>query len=400
MINPTKFMQKVCKRMKAYNNFIFFLSLIIPIFFESFTALTAAEFQIIKPSPAQQNTMVLVIGELLPNDNKRFIAATIDIDNAIVVFSSNGGNLIAGLEIGKAIRLKDFSTYVPANTMCASACAIAWVGGTQRFMSRSAMIGFHAAYVNNQSGPAETGVGNALVGAYFNSLGLPNRAVAYMTVASPESMQWLSYDDAQKLGLNVSIFDVAPSSSGSSKTSDGTNDPGKFFPEKGVKHQRKPMMTEEAIESPTIPRQTSAPAGAGNPYSATINICRPPDPFYSEIYLSLGRNLNLTLERNTKFEVTKLPEKILMSVKSKGIAKNAEPHIQLDLNSPKTLSSYNENYLVVYFSDPDSGYVIHGSLLNRTGSLDVLEVSAQTYNDVCGWPSMQHVEYGVSHRKR
>jgi hypothetical protein len=58
--------------------------------------------------------------------------------------------LVAGIDIGKAIRLKDFETAVVSNknskTICASACALAWLGGTRRFMSATARIGFHAAY--------------------------------------------------------------------------------------------------------------------------------------------------------------------------------------------------------------------------------------------------------------
>jgi hypothetical protein len=82
---------------------------------------------------------------------------------------SDGGSVLAGIEIGEAIRLKGFQTLVVER--CASACALAWLGGTQRFMKAGAQIGFHAAYDSDSR--RESGVGNAMVGAYLNRIGLP-----------------------------------------------------------------------------------------------------------------------------------------------------------------------------------------------------------------------------------
>jgi len=50
-------------------------------------------------------------------------------------------------------------------------------------------------------------MGNAMVGAYLNSLGLPSRAIGYMTIAAPDSMQWLTAADAEKLGIDVILLD-------------------------------------------------------------------------------------------------------------------------------------------------------------------------------------------------
>ena len=79
--------------------------------------------------------------------------------------------------------------------------AIAWLGGTPRLMSAEARVGFHAAY-SSETGQ-ETGVGNTLVGAYLNKIGLPYSAVIYITQAAPNSMAWLSIADADKQGIDV-----------------------------------------------------------------------------------------------------------------------------------------------------------------------------------------------------
>jgi hypothetical protein len=70
-----------------------------------------------------------------------------------VVFNSNAGNLLAGIEIGKTIRLKSFATAVLDGLRCASSCAFAWLGGSPRFMEQGARIGFHAAYIDSAGGP-------------------------------------------------------------------------------------------------------------------------------------------------------------------------------------------------------------------------------------------------------
>src|SRR6476660_6481577 len=82
--------------------------------------------------------VILVVGQLSFGDEKQFVNAALNSENAIVVFQSPGGNLFAGIEIGKAIHLKGFSTIVPDGVQCASACALAWLGGRTRFLSSTA----------------------------------------------------------------------------------------------------------------------------------------------------------------------------------------------------------------------------------------------------------------------
>jgi len=128
---------------------------------------------------------------------------------AIIRLESNGGSLVAGIQIGETIRLKGFQTLVPAGARCASACAMAWLGGTQRFMGPNARIGLHLA--SNAKSAQGTGVANALLGAYLNRVGLPYSAVVYITQSVPQSVTWLSIADAKRLGIEVSPLDSAAS---------------------------------------------------------------------------------------------------------------------------------------------------------------------------------------------
>jgi hypothetical protein len=127
---------------------------------------------------------------------------------AIVALQSTGGSLIAGIDIGTQIRLRNYTTLVPSGVLCASACAVAWLGGTNRLMGPGALIGFHAAYVDQSGQAIETGVGNALLGAYLNKLGLPDRAIIFITQAHPNSLTWLTIEDAAREGINVALFNT------------------------------------------------------------------------------------------------------------------------------------------------------------------------------------------------
>jgi HNH endonuclease len=90
---------------------------------------------------------------------------------------------------------------------CASACALAWLGGSPRFMGRAAHIGFHAAYIEREGQASESGVGNALVGSYLTQIGLSEAAVVYITQAAPTEITLLTLRDAEKIGIKVLPFE-------------------------------------------------------------------------------------------------------------------------------------------------------------------------------------------------
>jgi hypothetical protein len=151
--------------------------------------------------------LVIVQGRFVPDDISAFKAKIGPLSRAVVAFQSEGGSVLTGIQIGETIRLKNFITLVPDDTRCASACALAWLGGTKRFMSSGAQIGFHAAF--DATSGQESGVGNALVGAYLTRIGLPYSAVIYITQAAPTAMTWLNLKDAERQGIDVSALELS-----------------------------------------------------------------------------------------------------------------------------------------------------------------------------------------------
>jgi hypothetical protein len=159
---------------------------------------------------AEGTGVIVVTGDFEKGDAERFAAIAGKYRTATVIFASKGGSLSAGLEMGETIHARKFDTNVASGAMCASACALAWLGGEKRLMSTSARIGFHASFVIEDGAPRETAVGNALVGAYITRLGLPIDMVVHATKASPRDIAWFSPDDAKRIGVNVKVTDAAP----------------------------------------------------------------------------------------------------------------------------------------------------------------------------------------------
>jgi hypothetical protein len=165
----------------------------------------AAKIDVILLGP-NRPSLVTITGRIELHDEDQFLRKIGPVTNAIVAFNSNGGNLVAGIQIGELIRARNFASLVSDGMRCASSCALAWLGGTKRLMGSKARIGFHAAF-DRETGKV-TSVGNALVGAYLNKIGLPYSAVVYITTAAPEAISWLSKSHAEKLGIEVSFYNA------------------------------------------------------------------------------------------------------------------------------------------------------------------------------------------------
>ena len=150
------------------------------------------------------SALVLLQGDIELDDIAQFWARAATLSKATIAFRSDGGSLLAGIRIGALIRERGFITLVPDDARCASACAIAWLGGLQRLMGNGSKVGFHAAYVLKGHKPVESGPGNAVLGAYLFQLGLSEASIVYITEADPSSLNWLSLEQAAQHGIDVS----------------------------------------------------------------------------------------------------------------------------------------------------------------------------------------------------
>jgi len=146
---------------------------------------------------------VYVTGEIKPGDDERFSRVTRQLpSSAVVVLSSPGGDVVAGLNIGEEISARQFET--ATLDRCASVCGLIWLAGSHRIVREDAHLGFHAAY-NYPDGSVSPNA-NAVIGAYLNRLGFSYSTIDFLTRTSPDSMHWLTSDLAAKYGIDAWVF--------------------------------------------------------------------------------------------------------------------------------------------------------------------------------------------------
>lgn len=184
---------------------MFFRIVVATIVFLVHASAFAAE---ITALPAKdRDGIILIEGDFKFDDREQFLAKIAPFATGLVILNSNGGNAYAGIEIGKAIRMRGFTTWVPSEKVCASACAFAWLGGTKRLMGKTALVGFHAVSKVQSGERVETGYGNAMYGAYLGQLGLSDQAIFYLSNAAPSSMNWLTPEVGEKYDIGFIVFD-------------------------------------------------------------------------------------------------------------------------------------------------------------------------------------------------
>ena len=166
----------------------------------------AAEISIIDRST--KGAIIAIEGDLEIGDGEKFATLIRPPGPGLIIFDSNGGNLLAGLRIGEIARSRGFSTLVLDGRTCASACALAWLGGERRLLSPQARLGFHAAYALKNGANEVSGSANALVGAYLDRLNIPYEAIYELTDAGPDSIRWLTVADANRLGIPTETFQL------------------------------------------------------------------------------------------------------------------------------------------------------------------------------------------------
>jgi ATP-dependent protease ClpP protease subunit len=188
----------------------------------------------IRVDRSSEPAIISIYGTFGSEDADAFQTHIANLTSAVVVLNSGGGNLVAGIRIGELIRLRNFRTVVPSGMECASACALAWLGGTVRYMGPNARVGFHAAYAIRQGRKTELGVANAILGAYLNKIGLPYNAVIYITQAAPESMSWLTLAEAQRHGIAVEPFPERDTTTDRVRSSPERVEPPARKPERAV----------------------------------------------------------------------------------------------------------------------------------------------------------------------
>lgn len=90
--------------------------------------------------------LIIVSGVFEPDDDLQDFALAVGrIHPRAVVFDSPGGQPQKAMELGRLIRALGLSTFQPYGPACVSACALAFLGGVERYADPGA-IGVHKTY--------------------------------------------------------------------------------------------------------------------------------------------------------------------------------------------------------------------------------------------------------------
>ncbi len=171
-----------------------------------FAPVAANAAKIISDRTNSGKAFIIISGPIERDDARKFALELIKTNAEMVVLDSTGGSTVEAIEIGKSIRLKSVSTFVFNGRVCASACGLIWLAGSNKFLEKGARVGFHATYTNNQGERITSGLGNALVGRYLTLLNLPEKAIAFATMADPNGIIWLTPENYKTSGIDVELF--------------------------------------------------------------------------------------------------------------------------------------------------------------------------------------------------
>ena len=168
---------------------------------------TAGSFEVFGPFDKGLH-VISYKGQVEVGDGREFLRRTEGIERAIVFLESPGGLVSEGLTIASNIAQRGYSTAVMGDRLCASMCGIIWVSGRNRYLAPDAQVGFHSIYLKYKSGKTEvSSSGNAEIGAYLNTLGLPISAIRYLTTAGPNEMEFINHSEARVYGIDTVLID-------------------------------------------------------------------------------------------------------------------------------------------------------------------------------------------------
>lgn len=195
-----------------------FSSVLIGIFAASCSLRAAAAapmtFDVVEPAYCMGCTLVFARGDI-DSDTAEILSAEAARRGlgrgTVLVLDSPGGRLLGGLKLGRAIRRLGFDTRIgrldetgrQSDGICASACALAFIGGRRRDVSPGSRFGVHRFFFPGGTrtyDEDELGLLQELTGQlvnYASSMGVDARLVSLAT--SKADLEVLNPDELRRL---------------------------------------------------------------------------------------------------------------------------------------------------------------------------------------------------------
>lgn len=158
----------------------------------------------------RDTTLVYLDGRIDDDAPDRLSRALVGVKGRTAIWlNSPGGNLFAGMQLGRVIRRHGAWTYIiDSRTLlpgeCYSACSLAFLGGVYRFNDTSGRYGVHRASLRGGATTGGPDLGqdlSAAVGSYVREMGVDARLLDLWVRAGPDEMYVLSAREAKDLGV-------------------------------------------------------------------------------------------------------------------------------------------------------------------------------------------------------
>jgi hypothetical protein len=126
----------------------------------------------------------------------------------VVSFQSPGGSAFKAMELGRLIRKLGLTTLQPRELDCASACALAFMGGVERAASPGA-LGFHQSSFSDEAdfdvSTAVSMIQRAMadVVVYMQEMGIDPSLLQIALKTRPDDMSYLSGEEMSRYGVTT-----------------------------------------------------------------------------------------------------------------------------------------------------------------------------------------------------
>lgn len=152
---------------------------------------------------------LVIGGEIETTDDLSKFVAAVQINNTqVVTFSSPGGNVAKAMELGRLIRSLRLATWQVRGLDCASACSLAFMGGTIRF-AQPGSIGVHkSSFSDGSTLNAADAVSaiqemTAAVMSYMNDMGVNPALLQLALTYNSDDMRYLSSSEMEEYRLTT-----------------------------------------------------------------------------------------------------------------------------------------------------------------------------------------------------
>lgn len=153
------------------------------------------------------STVLLLKGEFTPTDNPDLLAKEVVASGAkVITFNSDGGNVVMAMAYGRMIRALGLSTLQLRSSQCASACALAFVGGLTR-QAEPGAIGVHQSSfspdteIEGRTAVAAVQALTAQIMTYLVEMDVDPKLLQLSLSVPSDDMRYLTASEMQNFGV-------------------------------------------------------------------------------------------------------------------------------------------------------------------------------------------------------